>query len=80
MTLVSYVEQIEHGLGLVQEALAHLPGDNKHVALLRVLTQQLSDSLALSDIKTAMNEVETSASAKAQSIADMWPDEPTKPE
>jgi hypothetical protein len=79
-TLVEYVETIEHGLGLIKSALAHLPGDNKHVALLRVLVQQVDDSLALSDMRTAMAGVESDFSARAQAAANEWPTEPTKPE
>lgn len=77
-TLNGIVEKVEHAMGLLEAAVAYLPGDSPIVQRLRALILESHQVLAISDVRVALAEVETTASAKAQEIADNWPDEPTQ--
>ena len=77
-TLSGIVEKLEDGLGYLEAGLKWLPGDDPRIARLRILLEAMRKEVALSDVRVALAEVESSASAKAQEIADAWPDEPTK--
>ena len=76
-TLNGIVETVEHGLGLLEAAVAYLPGTSPYVMALRALIEQSHTTLNMSGIRVALAEVEAKASAEAQAIADAWPQEPT---
>ena len=73
-TLNGIMEKLEHAIGLVEGALAWLPGTDPRVVMLRTLVSQMKECIAMSDVRTALAEVESKASAQAQQIADEWPD------
>lgn len=74
MTLNGIVEQVEHALGLLEGALAWLPGTDPRVAALRALALKLNEELRLADVRTALAEVEADFSARAQAAANAWPE------
>lgn len=73
-TLNGIVEKVEHAMGLLESAAAFLPGTHPAVALLRALIRQSHETLALSDVRVALAEVESDFSARAQAAADAWPE------
>jgi hypothetical protein len=77
-TLNGIAEKVEHAMGLIESAIAFLPGTDPRVMILRSLVQKSHEVLNTSGIRTALAEVEAKYSAEAQAIADAWPDEPTK--
>lgn len=73
-TLSGIVEKVEHAMGLLEAAAAFLPGTHPAVALLRVLIRQSHETLAMSEVRVALAEVEADFSARAQAAADAWPE------
>ena len=77
-TLLGVVEKIADVMGYAEAALAWLPGTDPRVAKLRALFIEIQKEVAINEVQVALAEVEAAASAKAQEIADAWPDEPTR--
>lgn len=77
-TLNGIVEKVEHAMGLLEAAAAWLPGADPRVQILRALVKQSHEALNVSGMRTALAEVEADYSARAQAIANEWPEEPTK--
>lgn len=77
MTLSGWVEKLEELTGYIDAGLKWLPGDNPRVAKMRLILEAMKKEVALSDVRVALGEVEAKASARAQEIANEWPDEPT---